>query len=309
MGILWQHKDMRYVSRLRWMPEEFIKDSKPYSDIVCMLMKGFQNPLSEILHRDHLQSSQQLLSDSDTDSENGTSAGDVVSIVTRGRTRREATYALKRPRLEDQSDSDTPPQLEPILPASIVVEITNPLAGTTNTHATTELSAENYDSMSANSTRKIQKTRDGGKLFELLTSKIYKIANTMIGDNQWDGNAGSDVSTDAPQPEQHNISGRPNTLPDEQVTTFNDGNEGSEVRSRYFTPISVAGSVIPDNHNSPAPQLSRQDGPGHSRSPSLLPPPSPKAINIPATTLISGSREESPLVSSTRQSLPSCKFV
>jgi hypothetical protein len=45
-------------------------------------------------------------------------------------------------------------------------------------------------------------------------------------------------------------------LPDKRVTTFNDGNEVSEVRSRYSAPV-------PDNHNSPVPQPSGQNRPEH----------------------------------------------
>jgi hypothetical protein len=45
-------------------------------------------------------------------------------------------------------------------------------------------------------------------------------------------------------------------LPDKHVTTFNDGNEASEFRSRYSAPV-------PDNHNSPIPQDSGQNGPEH----------------------------------------------
>ncbi|KAF1352969.1 hypothetical protein EJ07DRAFT_158969 [Lizonia empirigonia] len=41
-----------------------------------------------------------------------------------------------------------------------------------------------------------------------------------------------------------------------QVTTFNDGNEASEVRFRYSAPV-------PDNHNSHVPQPSGQNGPEH----------------------------------------------
>ncbi|KAF9692798.1 hypothetical protein EKO04_009143 [Ascochyta lentis] len=276
LNFLWNHRDKLCVSELPWMPEELQEDSKLYSGVVCSFMGVHFPDLPEVPPRNRLNSN--------TASETGTSTCDVVSIVARGRTRGEATYSLRRPRLEDQSDSHTPPHLEPILPTSVVVEITSPLAGTTNTHATTELSAENYVLTSANLTRKRRKTRD-------------------VGDNQWDGNAGSDVSTDAPQPEQHNTSERPNTLPDEQVITFNDGNEGSGMRSRYFTPASVADSVISDNHNPLAPHPSNQDGPEHSRSPSVLSPPSPEAVNDSTTVLIGGSGEGCLLAESTRHSL------
>jgi hypothetical protein len=75
------------------------------------------------------------------------------------------------------------------------------------------------------------------------------------------------------------------------------------------TPVIIADSVDANNHDSPAPQPSGLDRPEHSRSSSLLSPPSSEAIDIPATALISGSGEELPLVRSTRQSLPSCKSV
>jgi hypothetical protein len=53
------------------------------------------------------------------------------------------------------------------------------------------------------------------------------------------------------------------------------------------TPVIIPNDVDANDHNSPAPQLSRQDGPEHSRSPSLL----------------------SPTAESTSHSLPPCKSV
>jgi hypothetical protein len=112
----------------------------------------------------------------------------------------------------------------------------------------------------------------------------------MIGDNQpqLDGNAGSDVSTDVLnrlQPEQQNISERPNTFPNEQARDS------------------------ADNHNSPAPQFSGQDGPEHSHAP-ILPYSTPsEAIDTLATGFIGGSGEGSTLARSTRQNLQPCKSV
>jgi hypothetical protein len=243
------------------MPKELSIGSEPYSDIVCSLMGVHFPDLPKVPPQNQLESSEQLTVDSDTDSEAGTSASDVVSILTKGRTRGEATYALKRPRVGDQCDSHTPPHLEPtldILPAS---EVSDSPAATTDTHTITQLSARNHLPTSANPTRKRKRTRDGGKFFEFLTFMVCKVANVVIDDNypRWDGTAESDVSTDVltcSQPKQHNISESPNTLPYEQVTTFNDGNEGSEMRSRYSVPV-------PDNHNSHASQPSGQNGPEH----------------------------------------------
>jgi hypothetical protein len=246
------------------MPEELLKDSELYSDIVCSLMGVYFLILPEVPPLNQLESSEQPNFNSNANSETGTSAGNIVSIVTKGRTRGEATYALKRPRVGDQGDSHTPPHLEPtleILPASVVVEVSDSPAATTDTHTTTQLIARNHLPTNANPTGKRKRTRDGGKFFEFLTFMVCKVADVVIDDNypHWDSSAESDVSTDVitcPQPKQHNVSESLNTLPDEQVTTFNDGNEGSEMRSRYSVPV-------PDNHNPPAPQLSRQDGPEH----------------------------------------------
>jgi hypothetical protein len=126
----------------------------------------------------------------------------------------------------------------------------------------------------------------------------------MIGDNQsqLDGNAGSDVSTDVLnrlQPEQQNISERPNTFPNEQAR------DSASVGAALM----ITSSVDADNHDSPAPQLSGQDGPEHSHAP-ILPYSTPsEAIDTPATGFIGGSGEGSPLAKSTRQNLQPCKSV
>jgi hypothetical protein len=132
------------MSELPWMPKKLLIDSKPYSSIVCSLMGVHFPNLPECPPRNQLESAEEMISDSDTNSETVVSAG--VSVVTKGRAR-EATHALKRPQLEDQSDSHISPHLAPIQPASVMVEITSPVEGT----------------------RKRQKIRNGGKVFEHFT--------------------------------------------------------------------------------------------------------------------------------------------
>jgi hypothetical protein len=156
---------------------------------------------------------------------------------------------------------------------------------------------ENHMFISTKSARKRQKTGDGGKFSRVLIIKIHKVANTMIGENQpqLDGNAGSDVSTDVLNrllPEQQNISERPNTLLDEQV---------KDTSSAGAT-LMITSGVDADNHNSPGPQPSGQDGPEPSRSLSLLSPTCPETISSSATRCMGGDGELSPLAGCTRQS-------
>jgi hypothetical protein len=75
------------------------------------------------------------------------------------------------------------------------------------------------------------------------------------------------------------------------------------------TPVVVADSVVADNRDCPAPQLSDLDRPQHSYSPSLLSPPSPETIDNSPNGLISDSREESIFTKSTRHISPSSKSV
>lgn len=143
-------------------------------------------------------------------------------------------------------------------------------AATTDTHTTTQLGARNHLPTSANSTRKRKRTRDSSIFFEFLTFIVCKVANIVIDNNysRWDSSAESDVSTGiltCLQPKEHNIFENSNTLPDKQVTTFNNSNKRSEMRSRYL-------ALVSNNYNSSAPQLSRQNRPKHSRSLSLLSP-------------------------------------
>jgi hypothetical protein len=83
----------------------------------------------------------------------------------------------------------------------------------------------------------------------------------MIGDDQsqGNGNAVSIVSADVLnhlQPEQHNISERPKTLPDERA---------SDTASAGAT-LMITSSVHAADNQSPGPQPSSQDGPEHSHS-------------------------------------------
>jgi hypothetical protein len=75
------------------------------------------------------------------------------------------------------------------------------------------------------------------------------------------------------------------------------------------TPAIIPHSADANNHDPPAPQSSGLDRPEYLRSPSLLSPPSPEAMNSSATALMVGSGEEPPLAGSTRQSSPPCKSV
>jgi hypothetical protein len=123
------------------------------------------------------------------------------------------------------------------------------------------------------------------------------IANTMIGDDQprWDDNAESDVSVIILQPEQHNISER--------------SNEQARYAASAGATSMIISSVDADDHNSPSSQPSRQDGPEHLSSPSLLSPASPGVIYSSATGLIGGSEEESILLESTRHGSLSSKSI
>jgi hypothetical protein len=168
------------------MPEELLEDSELYSNIVCNLMGVYFLNLPKVPLLNQLESLEQLTINSDTNSETGISAGNIVSIVTKGRTREEATYALKRPRVGDQGDSHTPPHLEPtldILPASVVVKVSDSPAATTDTHTTTQLITRNYLLANPNPTRKRKRTQDGGKFFKFLTFMVCKVANVVIDDN------------------------------------------------------------------------------------------------------------------------------
>jgi hypothetical protein len=127
------------------MPKKLLIESKPYSGIVCNLMGVHFPNLPECSPRNQLESAEEMISDSDTNSETVVSAG--VSVVTKGRAIGEATHALERPQLEDQSDGHISPHLAPIQPASVMIEITSPVEGT----------------------RKRQKIRNGGKVFEHFT--------------------------------------------------------------------------------------------------------------------------------------------
>jgi hypothetical protein len=83
----------------------------------------------------------------------------------------------------------------------------------------------------------------------------------------------------------------------------------SIIAEQSQTPVFIADSVVANNDSSYFSRPSGQDGPEHSRSPSLLSPPSPEVMNSSATALIVGSGKESPLAGSTRRSLPPCQSV
>jgi hypothetical protein len=71
----------------------------------------------------------------------------------------------------------------------------------------------------------------------------------------------------------------------------------------------ITSSVDADNHDSPAPQPSGQDGHEHEHAP-IHPYSTPsEAIDTPVTGFIGGSGEGSTLARSTRQNLQPCKSV
>lgn len=291
MNFLEKHKEQLHVSELHWIPRELLKASEPYLDFARSIIKTYLPNLPEVPQRNQSQSSEQLTLNSDTDLETETSPGDVF---TREETREggKPRHVSKRLRSYDRRDRYTPLHLEStnhhselnIPPAS--VDITNP---TVDTHITTQLSAASHVPMS-DSTRKRPRTRDGGKFFGFFTLVFHKMANAVIEDNQpqWNGNSWVDGVLNRPQPEQHNISDCPSTLPEEQA--------------RDSAPASAAlitSSRDADNYDSHALQPSGQDGPENSYPPSLLSPPSPEAIDIcSATGLMGGSGEESTLAAS-----------
>jgi hypothetical protein len=290
------------------MPEELLKASELYLNIVCTFTKAYFPSLPKVPSRNQPQSSDQLDLGSDTDLGTETSPGDVFTgdkMIGSG----QARYAQKRQRLDDRSGSHTPPHQEStnhhspssILPASVVVDITCPIVGTTDAHTTTHSSARNRDLISANSTRKRQKTRDGGAFCKFLTLKVPNITNAVIKVNppQRDDSAGLDDVFNRPQPEHHNITERPYTFPNEQAR------DSASVGAALM----ITSSVDADNHDSPAPQPSGQDGPEHEHAP-ILPYSTPsEAIDTPATGFIGGSGEGSTLARSTRQNLQPCKSV
>jgi hypothetical protein len=276
------------VSSLDWMPKHLLNDSKAFSAVVDSLIELY----FPSLWANKSQTSKQVTPKSDT------SLG-AWEKTRGGQSRR----ALKRQRLDDLSASHASPHLKStnrhfalrIPPASVAAGITIPIIQTTNEY-TTHLSASNHVLMSANSTRKRQKTRDGGEFFKFLTLIVHKMTNIVIEANQphWDGSAGLDDVPNRPQPEQYNSSGRPNTLPYEQARDA----------ASAVSALMITSNVDADIHGSPAPQPSCQDGPEHSRPPPFSSPNSQEVIDSSASALIGGRGEGSTLAESTRQTSP-----
>jgi hypothetical protein len=273
---LLNNKNETYVSNFEWMPKDLLKHSRAFSTIVDNLLELYFPIL--------------LPPKSNTD------------LGTREETRGgQSRHALKRQQLDDRSDSHTSRHLEStnrhsalgILPASVVVDITNPIVKTIDKY-TTQFSASNHVLMSANSTRKRQKTRDGGEFFEFLTVMVHKMTDIAIEANQPDGSAGLDDVPNRPQHEQYNISRRPNTLPYEQARDAASAVSASMITS----------SVDADIHVPPAPQPSSQDGPEHPHSPPPSSPNSQEVIDSSASALIGGRGEGSTLAESTKQTSP-----
>jgi hypothetical protein len=75
------------------------------------------------------------------------------------------------------------------------------------------------------------------------------------------------------------------------------------------TLVVIADSVVAGNDTSYSPRPFGQDGPEHSRSPSVFSPPSPDVIGSVATALVGVSGEETTLAESTRQTLLPREFV
>jgi hypothetical protein len=285
---LLKHKDETCVSSLDWMPEDLLNHSTAFSAVVDSLIESY----FPSLWAGKSQISKQVTPKSDT-------ALRTCEKTRGGQSRR----ALKRQRLDDPSASHASPHLKStnrhlalgIPPASVAVGITNPIVRTTYKY-TAHLSASNHVLMSANSTRKRQKTRDGGEFFKFLTLIVHKMTNIVIEANQPDGSAGLDDVPNRPQPEQHNSHGRRNTLLDEQAR-----NTASAVAA--FTTTSTEAA------NSPAPQSSGQDRPQHSRSPSHRSTPFPQPIGNSPTGLLGGSGGGYILTELTRHSSPIRKSV
>jgi hypothetical protein len=281
------------VSSLDWMPEDLLNHSRAFSAIVDSLIELYFPSLWTV----KLQTSKQVTPKSDTD------------LGTREKTRGgRSRHALKRQRLDDRSDSHTSPHLEStnrhsalgILPASVVVGITNPIVRTTDKY-TTQLSASNHVLVSANSTRKRQKTRDGGAFCKILT---FKITNAVIKVNQpqRDGSAGLDDVLNRPQPEHHNIAKRPYTFPNEQAR------DSASVGAALM----ITSSVDADNHDSHALQPSGQDRLERSHSSTLPSPTSQGVMDSSAPGLVGSGLGSTPVVlarqdSSSRTSV--CVFL
>ncbi|KAF1358983.1 hypothetical protein EJ07DRAFT_179125 [Lizonia empirigonia] len=109
-------------------------------------------------------------------------------------------------------------------------------------------------------------------------NKRQRTENSEDNQSQCDGTAGSNVSMDVvirSQPEKHNMNDRLTMLPGQQVS-------GAGAASATIS------SVDADDHDSHAPQPSRQDGLEHSHSSTIPSPKSQGVMNSSATVSVGG---------------------